>query len=161
MQAGVVDTSVIGKPDQFDGDPMKYAELYTLCVARTFSDTFSLLLCRTVPDPKARVKRTSARAAESLATWPIPRTPQGMSPKSLTRLLLQTETRRLSTIRTTITSLLLKNHTREHWTVRCFHNVKSRCFCTFLIGDFVCQREEAKKACIGKPLLDREKEKVP
>ena len=26
-------------------------------------------------DPKARAKRTSARAARSLATWPIPRTP--------------------------------------------------------------------------------------
>ena len=33
------------------------------------------LPCRTVPDPKARVKRTSARAARNLATWPIPRTP--------------------------------------------------------------------------------------
>ena len=31
---------------------------------------------RTVPDPEARVKRTSARAARSFATWPIPRTPQ-------------------------------------------------------------------------------------
>ena len=26
MQAGVVDTRVIGKPDQFDGDPMKYMD---------------------------------------------------------------------------------------------------------------------------------------
>ena len=26
VQAGVVDTRVIGKPDQFDGDPMKYAD---------------------------------------------------------------------------------------------------------------------------------------
>ena len=26
VQAGVVDTQVIGKPDQFDGDPMKYAD---------------------------------------------------------------------------------------------------------------------------------------
>ena len=25
MRAGVVDTRVIGKPDQFDGDSMKYA----------------------------------------------------------------------------------------------------------------------------------------
>ena len=33
-------------------------------------------LRRTVLDPKARVKRTSARAPRSLATWPIPRTPQ-------------------------------------------------------------------------------------
>ena len=54
----------------------------------------SALPCRTVPDPKARVQRTSARAARSLATWLIPRTPQIMNPKSSTRLLLQTETRR-------------------------------------------------------------------
>ena len=26
MQAGAVDTRVIGKPDQFDGDPMKHAD---------------------------------------------------------------------------------------------------------------------------------------
>ena len=26
VRAGVVDTRVIGKPDQFDGDPMKYAD---------------------------------------------------------------------------------------------------------------------------------------
>ena len=26
MRAGVVDTRVIGKPDQFDGGPMKYAD---------------------------------------------------------------------------------------------------------------------------------------
>ena len=36
---------------------------------------------------------------------PIRRTPQVMSPKSSTRLLLQTETRRASTIRTTMASL--------------------------------------------------------
>ena len=65
-------------------------------------------LCRTVPDPKARVKHTSARAAGSLATWPIPRTPQVVSPKSSTRFLLQTETRRLSTIRTTTTPLTFR-----------------------------------------------------
>ena len=33
-------------------------------------------LCRPVPDPKARVKRTSARTARSLPVWRIPRTPQ-------------------------------------------------------------------------------------
>ena len=38
--------------------------------------------------------------------------------------------------------------TREkHWTVRCFHNVR-----TFLMV-------KAKTACIGKPLLDRERER--
>ena len=43
--------------------------------------TFPLIL-------KARVKRTSARAPRSLATWPIPRTPQVMSPRSSTKSLL-------------------------------------------------------------------------
>ena len=80
------------------------------------------LPCRKVPDPKARDKRTSARAARSLATWPIPRTPQFMSPKSSTRLLLQMETRRLSTIRTTITSLTSR---KSH------HSVRSFCFPRF------------------------------
>ena len=51
----------------------------SFCCSRTVtSRPHSCLhsLCRTVPDPKARVKHTSARAAGSLATWPIPRTPQ-------------------------------------------------------------------------------------
>ena len=34
------------------------------------------LPCRTLPDPEARVKRTSAWVPRSLATWPVPRTPQ-------------------------------------------------------------------------------------
>ena len=50
----------------------------------------------------------------SLATWPIPRTPQVMGPRSSTRLLPQTETRRPSTIRTTITSLTSQKITREN-----------------------------------------------
>ena len=51
-----------------------------LCCSRTAISTPRSRLhcpCRVVPDPKARVKRTSARAAGSLAKWPIPRTPQG------------------------------------------------------------------------------------
>ena len=59
-------------------------------------------LRRTVPDPKARVQRTSARAARSLAPWPTPRTPQVMSPRSSTRSLPWMMTRCSSTIRTTI-----------------------------------------------------------
>ena len=104
----------------------------------------------TVPDPKARVKRTSA--AGSLATWPIPRTPQVMSPRSSTRLLLQKETRRPSTIRTTITSLTSqKSHAR---TLDCsvFPQCWKPLFRTFLMV-------KAKTACIGKPLPDREREK--
>ena len=72
--------------------------IHRLCCSRTVTSTLRSCLhlpCRTVPDPKARVKRTSARAPRSLATWPIPRTPQVMSPKSSTRLLLQAGTRRL------------------------------------------------------------------
>ena len=48
-----------------------------LCCSRTVTSTpRSRLhrLRRASPDPKARVKRTSARAPGSLATWPIPRT---------------------------------------------------------------------------------------
>ena len=121
------------------------------CCSRTVTSTPRSRLhlpCRTVPDPKARVKRTSARAARSLATWPVPRTPQVMNPKSSTRLLLQTETRRLSTIRTTITSLTSQKHTREHWTVRCFHNVRSLCF-VCLESLYVCL---LRRRVIASPL---------
>ena len=48
------------------------------CCSRTVTLTprFRLhRLRRALPEPKARVKRTSARAPRSLATWPIPRTP--------------------------------------------------------------------------------------
>ena len=70
-----------------------------------FETTFPSAPSWTVPDAKARVKRTYARAQRSLASWPIPRTPQVMSPRSSTRSVLQTETRRPSTIRTTMASL--------------------------------------------------------
>ena len=56
-----------------------------LCCSRTVTSTPRSRphrLRRALPDPKARVKRTSARAPVSLATWPIPRTPQVMSPRS-------------------------------------------------------------------------------
>ena len=46
------------------------------------------LPCRALPDPKARVKRTSARAPRSLATWPCLVLTQVMSPNSSTRSLL-------------------------------------------------------------------------
>ena len=38
------------------------------------------------PDPKARVKRTSARATSSLTTWPSPSSTQVMSPKELDKI---------------------------------------------------------------------------
>ena len=58
------------------------------CCSRTVTSTPRSCLhlpCRTVPDPEARVQRTSTRAARSLANWPIPRTPQVVSPTSSTR----------------------------------------------------------------------------
>ena len=75
--------------------------IHLLCCSRTVTLTLRSRLhlpCRTVPDPKARVQRSSARVT---------------SPRSSTRILLQMETRRLSTIRTTITSLTSrKSHAR-------------------------------------------------
>ena len=53
--------------------------IHRRCSPRTVTSTLRSCLhlpCRTVPDPKARVKRTSARAEGSLASWPIARTPQ-------------------------------------------------------------------------------------
>ena len=61
------------------------------CCSRTVTSTPRSRphrLRRALPDPKARVKRTSARAPRSLATWPILCTPQVMSPKRLARPLL-------------------------------------------------------------------------
>ena len=66
--------------------------------------------------------------------------------------------RRLSTIRTTITSLTSrKSHAR---TLDCsvFPQHLKLLFRTFLMVSFLF-REKSKKACIGKPLLDREREK--
>ena len=55
----------------------------------TFPTLTSMTSLPNVSRPKkARVVRTSARAPRSLATWPIPRTPQVMSPRSSTRPLL-------------------------------------------------------------------------
>ena len=89
-------------------------------------------------------RRSSALCTRtrSLATWPIPRTPQVVWPTSSTRTLPRMMTRRSSTIRTTISPTSRKPRT------------------TFLIGDFVPQKakkvKKSKKS--GKPLLDRERE---
>ena len=104
-----------------------------------------------LPDPKARVKRTSARAPRSLATWPIPRTPQVMSPNSSTRLLLWTVTRRPSTIRTTITSLTSRTPHARTLDCSVFPQCLKPLFRTFLVVIFLF-REKAKKACLRKPL---------
>ena len=87
-------------------------------------------LRRTVPDPKARVQRTSARAARSLAPWPTPRTPQVMSPRSSTRSLPRMMTRCSSTIRTTISPTSRKPRTR---TLQCSHSVLNPLFRSVLI----------------------------
>ena len=47
---------------------------------------------------------------------------------------------------------LHENHTREHWTVRCFHNVRSLCFARF-------SRWKQRKHAIGKSLLGRKRRK--
>ena len=71
-----------------------------LCCSRTVTSTPRARphrLRRALPEPRS--------AGRSLATWPIPRTPQVMSPRSSTRPLLWTVTRRPLTIRTTIASV--------------------------------------------------------
>ena len=135
-----------------------------LCCSRTVTSTpRSRLhrLRRTVPDPKARVKRTSARAPRSLATWPIPRTKQAMSAKSSTRLLLQTLTRRPSAIRTTITSLTSrKSHARTKDCSVCPQCWKPL-FCTLLIGNFALKRgsqESMPRETVAKQGERRERE---
>ena len=78
------------------------------CCSRTVTSTLRSCLhppCRTVPDPKAQVKRTCARAARSLATWLTPRTPQVMSPKEFDKFTSADGDTTTSTIQTTITSL--------------------------------------------------------
>ena len=54
---------------------------------------------------------------------------------------------------------LLKHHAREHWTIRCSHSVWILCFARFSWWFCSSYRKQIKHA-IGKPLLDREKEKV-
>ena len=134
-----------------------------LCCSRTVTSTPRSRLhlpCRTVPDPQARVKRTSARAARSLATWPIPRTPHVVSPRSSTRSLLKTETRRPSTIRTAIVSPNSQKTTRESIGLFGAPTVFEASVSQVSHG-VLLSREKAKKACLGKPLQDREtKEKV-
>ena len=111
--------------------------------ARSLPDPRSRLhsLRRTSPDPKARVKSTSARAARSLATWPIPRTPQVVSPKSSTRSLLQTERRRPSTIRTTIASLTSPKSARESTEQFGVPTMFETCVSHGSYGEFALQRE--------------------
>ena len=62
VQAGVVDTRVIGKPDQFDGDPMKYADwsfkLRSSKVSRGVDGDRVIVDTKTQRKPRERGKRT-------------------------------------------------------------------------------------------------------
>ena len=69
------------------------------------------------PVLKALGTRISARGREVWLTSP-PST-QVMSPTSSTRSLLWTVTRCSLTIQTSMKSLTLEKHTRQHWIVRC------------------------------------------
>ena len=64
------------------------------------------------PNPKARVKRTSAPATSSLATWPSPFSTQVFSSRSSMRKLPWTMTRRPSTVQTTVSPTSRKSHAR-------------------------------------------------
>ena len=100
--------------------------------ARSFSRPHSRLhrLRRTVPDLKARVKRTLGQ---------VPHTPQVMSPSSPKRPLQRTMTRRSSTIRTTISPTFQKPFSRAPDN-SVFPHFLNPLFCTFPIGDSVPQR---------------------
>ena len=75
--------------------------------------SYSRNSCQVCLDPKARVRCTSETVRMTLATWPTCRTPQVMSPTSLTRWFLRMMTRRPSTIQTTTVSVTSqKQHKR-------------------------------------------------
>ena len=111
------------------------------------------------PDLKKRRRSSALRTrTRSLATWPIPRTPRVKSPKSSTRSLLWTMTRRSSTIRTTVSPISRKPRTRT-LANRCSHSVWILCFARFSLV-ILLLKQKAKKACIGKPIArQRERER--
>ena len=75
--------------------------------------SYSRNSCRVCPDPKARVRCTSETVRMTLATWPTCRTPQVMSPTSLTKWFLRMMIRRPSTIQTTtVSETYQKQHKR-------------------------------------------------
>ena len=111
-----------------------------------------------MPDRKARVKRTSARAPRSLATWPSSVSTRLMSPKSSTRSLLWTETRCPSTIRTTIASMTSRKPTRENTEQIGVPTLFETSVLHVSHRAFALQRE-IQESMLGKPLLDRERER--
>ena len=83
-----------------------------------------------------------------------------MSPRSSTRLLLQTDTRRLSTIRTTITSLTSRKPHARTLDCSAFPQCSNPLFPTFLMV-MLLFRKEAKKACFRETVarqVERERE---
>ena len=134
--------------------PFSCFTLHPCCSPTVTSTTPSRLWrprlpCRALPDPKARVKRTSAWVPRSLATWPIPTHSTGyMSPSSPTRPLLWTVTRCPSTIRTTIASLTSREpHAR---TLDC--SVFPQCvkpLSRTAHGNFVLRREKPRNHASG------------
>ena len=106
---------------------------------------------------EAQGMRTSARAARSLAIWPSPPSTQVMSPRSSTKSLLWTVTRCSLAIQTSMKSLTpRKTHTREHWTVRCSHNVWTLRFARFSRW-FCSSNRKRRKHASGNRLLHRER----
>ena len=133
------------------------------CCSRTVTSTPRSRLhlpCRTVPDPKARVKRTSARADEEFGYLTDPTNSTGCE---LQRVRQDYFCRRrhdaYQRSEPRLHLWLLKNHTREHWTVRCFHNVRSLCVDTFLMVSFLF-KEESKESMLRETVArHRETEK--
>ena len=124
-----------------------------------FETTFQSTILPYFPVLKAQDVRNSAHASRSLATWPSQMQTQFMSPKSSTRSLLWTITRCLLTIQTSNEiSDFLKN-THENTGLSDVLTMFESSVCTFLIGDFVPQRESKESMQSGNRCLDREKQK--
>ena len=124
-----------------------------------FDITFQSTILPYLPLPVSKTQdtRNSAHASRSLANWPSQMQTQVMSPTSSIRSLPWTLTRCSSTIRTTISPTAQKPRTRTQ-DCSVFSQCLNRLFRTFLLVICFSNRKQRKHA-IGKPLLDREKEK--
>ena len=78
---------------------------------------------RTVPDPKSAGQAHFRTSGEEFCYLADPTHSTGYEPKEFDRLVLQTETRLYNDPNYDNISDFSKKHTREHWTVRCSHNV--------------------------------------
>ena len=117
-----------------------------------------LLPCRAVPDPKARVQRNSARAAKTLATWPIPLTPQINESKESDKVIsVDDDTTSINNPNhdnISDFSKITRDSTEQKGVPSMFETPASH------VSWWVCSSEwkKSKKAGIGKSLLDRERE---